>query len=218
MPKIWIFVTACILFGSPVAQAGGVIVGVNVYDEGVLSQMDQDAEIEQLAPSGVRTIRTCLCLSSPDFIIKAFRRGIGSVALVYPGNGSKAKGSPVQIALSDGDPQGFAEFYKPLLGKLEAAGVHLVAIELGNEINSSGYNADIPLPGSGRVLGLSDLNNAGDPEGVVIARAFTTYLQVIAALKDLRDHSTLHKTTPIISAGMADDGLPSAKSWNKKVG
>jgi hypothetical protein len=34
-------------------------------------------------------------------------------------------------------------------------------------------------------------------------------------LKDWRDHSNLNQSTPILSAGLADCGLPSAKAWNK---
>jgi hypothetical protein len=222
MQKALHFLAMCALLTAvtaPSASAANVIVGVNIYDEGALSQTDQDAEIDQLASNGVKTIRTCLCLNAPYFITKAFRKGIGSVVIVYPGNGTKIKSkwSPVQLPLSQADPEGFVEFYKPLLDKLETAGVHLVAIELGNEINSSGYNADIPSPGSGRVLGISDLDNTADPESAAIAKGFKTYLQVMVALRSLLDHSTLNKNTPIISAGMADNGLPSPKSWNKKT-
>jgi hypothetical protein len=35
-----------------------------------------------------------------------------------------------------------------MLDQLEAAGVRLTAMELGNEINTSGYNGDIPMPGT----------------------------------------------------------------------
>jgi hypothetical protein len=50
-----------------------VVVGVNVYDEGLLSPAEQDAEVEQLAKNGVKTIRTGLSSKSIYFITQAFR-------------------------------------------------------------------------------------------------------------------------------------------------
>jgi hypothetical protein len=68
------------------------------------------------------------------------------------------------------------------------------------------------------VLGLGDLNNPKDPEGPAIGNGFRNYLRVMQSLKDVRDHSKLNKTTPILLAGLADWGLPSAKAWDAKVG
>jgi hypothetical protein len=195
-------------------------VGVNVYDEGFLSPPEQDAEIERLAKNGVKTIRTGLSDKSVYLITQAFRHGIGCVAIVFPTWGSQAKTKLrwSDAPLSGADPLGFAAWLKPMLEQLEAAGVRLTAMEFGNEINTSGYNGDIPMPGTGRVLGLADLNNPKDPEGPAIANGFRNYLQVMEALKDVRDRSKLNRTTPILLAGLADWGLPSAKAWDAKTG
>ena len=224
MQKLWIFSIACIFFffipAALAAQGKSVVMGVNVFDEGFISQTAQDAEVSQLAESGVKTIRTGLGANSIYFITQAFQRGIGSIVIVYPFFGSKAKskGTWSQVPLSEVKPQEFEEWFKPMLDKLEAAGVRLTAIELGNEINTSGFNGDIPKPGTGRVLGISDLNNPKDPEGPAIAAGYRTYVRIMAVAKDIRDHSQYNKATPILSAGMADWGLPSAKSWNNQVG
>ena len=87
-----------------------------------------------------------------------------------------------------------------------------------NGVKTSGYNGDIPMPGTGRALGLADLNNPKDPEGPAIAIGFRNYLHILEALKDVRDHSKLNKTTPILLPGLADWGLPSAKAWDAKAG
>ncbi len=202
------------------AHAQNVVVGANVYDEGFLSQQSQDGEIERLAKNGVRAIRTGLSNKSVYFITQAYKHGIGTIAIIYPTLGSSAKTKLrwSDAPLSGADPQGFAVALKPLLDQLEVAGVRLTAMELGNEINTSGYNGDIPVPGTGRVLGLSDLNNPRDPEGSAIASGFRNYLRVMAVLKDVRDHSKLNKNTPVITAGLADWGLPSAKAWNGQLG
>ena len=83
--------------------------------------------------------------------------------------------------------------------------MRLAAFELGNEINTSRFNGDLPDPGSGRELRLSDLNNPHDPEGAAVAAGYRSYIRVMEALKDLRDHSRLNRHTPIISAGLAQN-------------
>jgi hypothetical protein len=117
--------------------------------------------------------------------------------------GSNAKGRTTwsDVPLSECDPYGFTAAFKPVLDQLEAAGVRLAGLELGNEPNNPRFNGDLPNPGSGRVLGLADLNNPRDPEGPAIAAGFRIYIQVAAALKEIRDHSKLNQQTPIVAAG-----------------
>lgn len=201
------------------AQAEKVVVGVNTWYRP--PSMSPEEMLQHLSEEGVKTIR--MGLVGPDttsFIIQAYQHGIGTVAIVYPFAGSKAKskGGWAQIPLSELKPQEFTEGFKPMLDKLEASGVRLTAVELGNEINTSRFNGDIPAPGSGRVLGISDLNNPEDPEAAAVARGYRVYLQVMAALKELRDHSKVNKTTPILSGASGNWGVPAPKSWNKEVG
>jgi hypothetical protein len=110
-------------------------------------------------------------------------------------------------ALSDADPEGFRRGYTPLLASLEAAGVHLVAFELGNEINMTWDNADFRVPNSGRVLGVKDLENPNDTEARSVAEGFRAFVKIIATLKDLRDHLSVNKTTPVILGGLGNVGL-----------
>ncbi|HLJ59732.1 MAG TPA: hypothetical protein VKZ50_08370 [bacterium] len=223
MRRFGAIVMVCILCGvrpGHAGQAGGVVVGVNVYNEGFISRTAQDVEIARLAQTGVKIIRTSLGANTIYFITQAFQHGIGSVVIVYPFNGSKAtlKGPWAEIPLSESHPQGFREWFQPLLDELETAGVRLTAIELGNEIDTSGYNGDLADPGGGRVLGISDLNNPYDPEAHVVAGGYRAYLEVMAALQVVRDHSKLNTATPILLAGLADWGLPSPTPWDRKVG
>jgi hypothetical protein len=222
MRKTTIVLIACLQFGLLVpipARAASVVVGVNYYNEGALSKTEQDADIERLAQNGVKVVRTGLAENSIYFITQAFHHGIGCIALVSPDDGSNAKavGTWSRVPLSGADPQGFVKWLDPLLSQLEA-GVHLTAIELGNEINTSGYNADIAQPGSGRVLGIADLNNPNDAEARAIADGFRTYIRVAEALKGVLDRSRLNNKTPILSAGLADWGPPSAKAWDNDLG
>lgn len=88
-----------------------------------------------------------------------------------------------------------------MLDKLDAAGVRLAAFELGNELNSSAFNSEFPLPGQGRMFGLEDLSR--DPEAKQIAAGYLQYLKVLAALRDIRNHSKVNNRTPVLTAGFA---------------
>jgi hypothetical protein len=76
---------------------------------------------------------------------------------------------------------------------------------------NSGSGDLLPAQTSGRLLGLSDLNNPNDPEGRAIAKGYLTYVRVMATLEDVRDRSRLNRTTPILSAGLASGGQPGKK-------
>ena len=154
--KDWCLGGAYILIGMLAvhpADARNIVVGVNSWY--TPRDLSQDDMVKQLAASGVKTIRISLLPNSVDFVIKAYQHGIGTVVIVYPHTGSsaKTKRSWADVPLSELKPQEFTDGFRPMLDKLEAAGVRLAAIELGNEINTSGYNGDIASPGSGRVLG-----------------------------------------------------------------
>jgi hypothetical protein len=115
--------------------------------------------------------------------------------------------------LSNADPELSRASYQKLFDALDANGVVLAGIELGNEINWAAFNPEFPLPGEGKILSLADLSN--DPEGKQIAKGLLQYLKILAVLKDVRDHSRLNRKAPTISAGMvsAPDG---EKLYNNK--
>jgi hypothetical protein len=212
MQILRIFLTACIVVGTLAAHrahAASVVVGVNAWYRP--PGMSQDEFIKQLSDNGVKTIRVGWpAPGSVDFIVQAYRHGIGTLVIVGPhtGTASKPRHSAYDIPLSESNPESFRAAFGRALEQLEAAGVRLAGLELGNEINNPGFNGDLPDPGSGRVLGLGDLNNPKDPEGPTIAAGFRTYIRVAATLKDIRDHSKLNQPTPIIAAGMSDWGPP----------
>jgi hypothetical protein len=215
-------------FVSHSALAAKVIIGTNITGAQNLSEQQQDALIEQLRQNGVTTIRTGMGDKFTHLIIRAYQRGIGAVVSISPNIvGSDehirpaypALGLWAQRPISDADPEKFRAWLTAQLAPLEKAGVHLTAFELGNEINGPYFNSDfLPSQASGRVLGISDLNNPNDPEGSAINASYKVYLQVMKVLKDVRDHSQLNQTTPIISAGLADGGLPGKKPGQKLDG
>ena len=70
------------------AAAKDAVVGVNVCDEGAITQPQQDAEIDRLAGYGVKTIRTGFSDKSAHFITQAYGHGIGTIGIVYPSGGA----------------------------------------------------------------------------------------------------------------------------------
>ena len=92
MRKLVILVTTLLLSaGSCGALAKGLLMGVNFWGEGFVPKATWDDELQQMAKSGVKTIRTSLFPDTVDFIIQASQRSIGSVVIVYPFLGSTAK-------------------------------------------------------------------------------------------------------------------------------
>lgn len=231
MNKLRIFVFAwCILFGvAHAAQAEGVIVGVNVTGVQRLNAKQQDALIEELKENGVKIVRTGIGDSYSYFLIHAYQNGIQALVSISPIQGDKnAPMRPADKSLGlewgEGritgiDTGKFKAWLTAQLDSLEAAGVHLAAFELGNEINGPYFNGDfLPAQSSGRMLGISDLNNPNDSEGQTIAASYRAYLRLLAAVKDVRDHSKLNQHTPIISAGLADSGPPRKNTGQKLDG
>jgi hypothetical protein len=232
--KVCLSVIMCASFGLltvPAASADKVIVGVNVMGVDQIGDAQQDALARQLEANGVKTIRTALSGHGDrytSFVIKAHQHGIGSVVLVSPFANNTGKhalppdasaGHPWGLpALQDADVEGFRKWLVPELAKLDAAGVRIVAFEVGNEINSPPFNADFAAPGPGRPLELADLNNPGDLRGRAVAAGYRAYLKILATLKDLRDHSEPDKTTPIILGVSAWWGAPDQPKYAGMTG
>jgi hypothetical protein len=211
------------------AHPAPVVVGVNVTGVQFMNEQQQDSLIGQLHQNGVKTVRLGLGDKFNNFIIRAFQRGIGSEVIVYPTQAStKGEMRPADPSvglqwaerpITRADPQAFGMWLVAQVETLEASGIRLTGFELGNEINGPFFNGDfLPSQASGRVLGISDLKSPNDPEGQAIAASYRSFLQIMAALKDVRDHSRLNRTTPIISAGLADGGLPGKKPGQKLDG
>jgi len=233
MRKLWIAAIVCVLAGPAdlqAAHATSVLVGVNVVAVDQLNPTQQDALVAELGKEGVTVIRTTLGGKNDgytNFVIKASEHGIRSIVMLSPNKGGgdahTARANPLagrgwaMPALSDADPEGFRRGYSPLLASLEAAGVHLAAFELGNEINMTWDNADFRVPNSGRVLGIKDLENPNDTEARSVAEGFKTFVKIMGTLKDLRDHLSVNKTTPVILGGLGNVGLPGHQSFNKQL-
>jgi hypothetical protein len=178
--------------------------------------VEQDALIRQLSAAKVRLIRVPLSTddNSIDFARRVYSKGIAIEAILWPQYAPNAvtrayqpekfpemwPGHPLSLA----DPDLSKQYFRALIEKLETNGIVLAGLELDNEINWAAFNADFPLPGVDKNFGIDDLYH--DPEGQQIAKSFLRYLTILAVLKDVRDHSRINRRTPLISAGLADNG------------
>jgi hypothetical protein len=207
------------------AQHSEFVVGVNVVNPLRAKVAEQDALIAQLKKAGVRVIRCGITIDDKgiDFAKRVSAAGIKielQVGAQYPPGAPKRPYQPDKFPsmwggppLSYADPELSRASFQTLFDKLEANGIVLDAVELGNEINWAAFNPEFPLPGEGKVFDLNDLSH--DPEAKQVAKGFLQYLKILAVLKDVRDHSKLNRNTPILTAGLVDtaDG---DQAWNNK--
>jgi hypothetical protein len=201
------------------AQGTALQIGVNVINPQRLDPQMQDQVLSQLRDQGVQMIRVPLAPpwggedyeSAMRFITQAWALGTKVTAILYPQFRPDAPVRPANPKfpemwpgppLSAADPARFRTVFGPLFERLDSAGVTLAGLELGNEINWAAFNGDFPIPGQGRILGARELDS--DPLGRTIARGYDAYLRTLEVLNELRKGSTANKTTPIISAGLAD--------------
>jgi hypothetical protein len=217
-------VAACVLL-SGLARAQSVVVGVNVVNPMRASIADQNAVLAQLQSAQVHVIRCGISNDAKgiDYTKRAAAKGIRiqlGLGAEYAVNAPSRPYQPDQFpAMWGGHPLSYADpdlsraSYQKLFDALDANGIVLAGIELGNEINWAAFNPEFPLPGEGKILSLADLSH--NPEGQQIAKGFLQYLKILAVLKAVRDHSRLNRNTPILSAGMvsAPDG---EKLYNNK--
>jgi len=216
---------ASVFFAPAQVRAQDLVVGVNVVNPMRASVADQDALLGQLKAAQVRVIRCGISDDDKglDFAKRAAALGIRIQLILSPQYPPDAPSRPYQPdkfpEMWGGRPLSFADAalsktsFQHLFDALDANGVALAGVELGNEINWAAFNPEFPLPGEGKILSLQDL--ADDPEGKQIAKGFLQYLNILAVLKDVRDHSHLNRSAPIISAGLvsAKDG---EKPYNNK--
>jgi hypothetical protein len=220
-----VLVAAVFFLAAARIPAQGLVVGVNVVNPMRASVANQNTLLGQLKAADVRVIRCGISNDDKgvDFAKRAADRGIRIQLIVgpeyQPNAPSRAYQPDVFPAMWGGHPLSFADpalskaAFRHLFDGLDANGITLAGVELGNEINWAAFNPEFPLPGEGKILSFQDLTQ--DSEGKQIAKGFLQYIKILEALKDVRDHSRLNRNAPIISAGMvsAKDG---EKLYNNK--
>jgi hypothetical protein len=204
------------------SQTAKCPVGVNVNSFQNFSAADQQVIVKQLKQSGVGFVRTSLRADDKnmDLAKNLQSEGIGLVLVpgceFYPNTRARPADEKHHMRsampMSSVDPERSRAGYQLVFDKLDAKGVVLTGVELGNEINWTDFNGDFPVPGQGKAFTFEDLSR--DPEAMRVAQGFLQYLKALAALKDVRDRSKLNRRTPIVSAGMA---AATGGEWQRKL-
>lgn len=208
----WLFLTG----PSYAVQPDPLATGMNIVNPMRASLAVRTILIRELQAAGVHMVRCGITddTASIAFAQALYTAGIKIDLIVSP---QYAKGAPSRPydpteypdmwgghPLSAADPTLSKATFQSLIGKLDNAGVVLAGLELGNEINWAAFNPEFPLPGEGKVFNLAELST--DPEGQKVAAGYLQYLKILAVLKQVRDASTINRTTPIISAGLSPAG------------
>jgi hypothetical protein len=217
--KLRIVVIPCILFGAVTvhaAQTATLETGAIPLNPTAASVAEQNNLISQLRAAGVHVIRVALTTDNVRiaFAKRAYEQGIKIEALIEPQFPKGAVAGPDQsddtpriwggLPLASVDPALSKAYFQTLFQKLEASGIVLAGLELGNEINWTNVNKDFPKTIHGKIFNFDDLHH--DPRAQQIAAGLLQYVKVMAVLKDVRDHSSLNQKTPIISAGLSTVG------------
>jgi hypothetical protein len=216
------FIAVSLAVWPNLVWALGRNVGTNVNSFQNFDAAEQENIVQQLVTSGVRCVRTSLRPDDKNIHLAKELQDKGIGLVLVPGAEFLPNG-PLRPAdterhmrsahpLSWVDLEASRVSYQSLFDKLDANGIVLAGVELGNEINWTDFNGDFPIPGEGKAFSLEDLSR--DLEAQQVARGFLQYLKLLAALKEVRDHSKLNQHTPIISAGMA---AVTGGAWQQKL-
>ncbi|MEW9624527.1 hypothetical protein [Rhodanobacter geophilus] len=202
-----------LLCSVPACCAANVVIGVNVVNVNHLSVVRQNDMLKAIKSAGVTVIRSGIPATDDgvDFARRAYAMGI-RIDWIVSFLDAYQVGAPTRTyqkstysnmwsghPLSALDPDLFKAKFSSVLAKLDAAGVKLEAMEIGNEINMAGFNPDFPVPSESRQFSLEDLEH--DPGAQQIAKGYLQYLKILAQVKNVRDHTRVNRTTPILTAG-----------------
>jgi len=207
---------------SAVAKKAECLVGVNVNSFQNFSPEEQEAIVQQLKDCKVRFVRTSLRPDEKNMnLAKRLQdEGIGLVLVpgvqYLPGSKERPAYPPshmrAAMPLSATDPERSRAYYQTIFDKLDAKGVVLAGVELGNELNWADFNGDFPTPGKGKAFNFDDLSS--DAEAKQVAKGFLQYIKALKALKEVRDNSKENRNTPIIASGMAG---ATGSVWQSKM-
>jgi len=117
--------------------------------------------------------------------------------------------------LSTLDPTLFRRVVGGFLARLDAEGLVLDAIELGNEENWSDFNGDLPIgpKGEGRFYE-SRADLAADPDAANVLEGFRRYGEAVGIARDLVRESRLQQDATIVSSGL----FTASREWTGRSG
>jgi hypothetical protein len=171
--------------------------------------------LQDISATGIRDVRLGLGPSfskTIDNISFANRSGLSVLLVVGTWLPQFAKSGAVRrivpkgtnfhsvFGLSDIDVARYETEFRLFLNRLEDAGGRVAAFQIGNEINSPGFNGDLPVTGPGHFF--SPDTFASGPEVAKVETGFHRYADILKATKSVLLASRYHKEAKIIAAGL----------------
>lgn len=188
------------------------IYGVNRVNLGWLPEMKRQETLSNIVEAHVSSVRLTLAPPFADSILAvraAQHLGLGvllninlSYANFYPPGilaRPGANGLNEARKLSQLDPEFFLKMFTPIWRELEADGIPLTGIELGNEINWADFNGDLSANATSSYSGAL----ASLPEREAYEEGMRRYVQIVRIVSNLRNTSIVDGRMKIISAGLA---------------
>jgi hypothetical protein len=121
-----------------------------------------------------------------------------------------------QLPLSQLDLSLYEKHFRKIVKSLDDMQVSIPMIEIGNEINWTGYNGDMPTMKEGRIF--QTTNELGPYKNQVYS-GFRRYESVLKISKKVLMESNLQKNARIISAGLMSSGsVEPLTPWFKRSG
>jgi hypothetical protein len=218
------FIVGLAIAPTPASRAEefSPLAGINIENPQRKPLPEQMRIASDLTKFGVKSIRIPLLGTASEpgdvepaiaFAERAAKGGISILLNVFPDVPAEVRRRPFNnqfptawsvAPLSKSDPSLTSQRVARALKRFDEAGIKLLGIEVGNEINWAPFNGDFSVPGIGRVYSYEDINN--DPALSGISEGLRQYVKVLQAVKAARDKAGLNRNTPIISAGLADPG------------
>lgn len=190
------------------AQSATFRFGVNRPFLGRLPEAEWKGIVDAIAANGIKLLRTGpVDAGTPALVRYAADRGVDIVLVL--GTGSPAFYPPqsptrpregvlwAMKPLSALDPNRLSEFWRHHMEAMRAAGAHAFAYEVGNEINTAGFNADYPIKANPMRIPLPACGS--EPPCGAIKAGLRAYVD---ALRVIRDSNTLDGSL-LLAAGMA---------------
>jgi hypothetical protein len=204
------------------------IVGVN--RQNLARAANFQSVLKDIAATGVRDVRLGLGPSfskTIDNISFANRSGLRVLLVVgtwlpqFAKTGATRRAVPKGtnfhsvFGLSDIDVARYETEFRLFLNRLEDAGGRVAAFQIGNEINSPGFNGDLPVNGPGRFLTPDTFESA--PEASKVEAGFRQYTEILKRTKSILDDSRYHKEAKIIAAGLTGADATAAEISKARV-
>lgn len=104
--------------------------------------------------------------------------------------------------LSAVDPARYEARVRDLLARIAARDLPVIGLEIGNELNWSGYNGDLPLLEGGRVI--AKATDWPSAERQLFEAGLDRYVEVLARTQALLDADPRFQDIKLVTAGLAD--------------